>query len=290
MSRIGIYKNYSEGSAPSDLTALFGLLKTMIVDAGFNVITNTASRIEFMPAGTTPAADTGDDTPHWTLYLNGTTEIRAAALHGLAWDDAGVRTGSPATAIAASPQFWDPVDEAWYDSRLQIWAAADAREGWFWIVSMVWEADDSQEVYDVYQAVTAGTKARRLAADLTGDNMARYGLFTAAGTYLPAYARDNAGALAVPSLGWWSPLCANGNGVKRRAASGLAQLVAPCYPLVATPALTASLSGELESVMIATDGYAQHGDAIPGWRTYRADISPQKAPLALPAPATFATV
>ena len=290
MSRVGIYKNYSAGAAPSDLTALFGLVRQMIVDAGFNVLSNTATRIDFMPAGTTPAADTGDDIPHWTLWLDGTTAIKGNAIHGLAWDDAGVRTGAPATLVTASPQFWDPVDEAWYDSRLQIWAAADGREGWFWVVAMIWEPDESQEVYDTYQAVTVGTRARRLAADLAADNMARYGLFTAAGAWLPAFARDNAGALAVPSCGWWSPLCANGNGVKRRPSSGLAQLVAPVWPAVATSALTASLSGEIEGVMIATDGYAQHGSAVSGWRTYYSEISPQKAPLALLAPSTFTTV
>jgi hypothetical protein len=286
--RIGISKTYAGGTL-TNVTALFGLLKTMIVDAGFNVLANLSDRIEFMPAGATPAADTNDDTPHWTIYLNGTTEIKAAALHGLAWNDAGIRTGTPAIAVTANPQYWDPIDEVFYNSQLQIWAAASGREGWFWIGTRQWATDDSQETFDVYHAVTIGAKSRRMPSDMTSDNWARYGLLTAAGLYLPAFGRNNAGSVVAPTLGWWSPLCADGAGIKRHPASTLAQLAAPVYPKLGTSTLSAAVMGDIEDAMIATNGYTHLGTTIPGWVTFNSAIHTD-APLVLKAPASFTPV
>lgn len=286
MARVGISKTYAAG-ALTDVTALFGLIKQMIVDAGFNVITNTSTRIEFMPAGTTPAANSDDDTPHWTIHQIGTTQIVANALKGLAWDDANVKTGAQQALVQAPVQYNDGASNI--DSPLVLRAAADGREGWFWMAStqLAWDAVEEVEVL-TWHKVVAGTRSRRLSADNSSGTAARYGLFTHAGVFAPAYAINSGNASVAAALGWWSPVCADGNGSLKLAAT-IGAVAAPIYPRQVSGMATA-LYGELEDVLATTDSYAHLSTtALPGWITFTLDV-PAAADLAFRAPASFTPV
>lgn len=286
MARIGISKAYTAGTL-TDITALFGLVKQMIVDAGFNVITNTATRIEFMPAGTTPAANTDDDTPHFTIHQVGTDQIVANALYGLAWDDAGIKTGAQQIAIDTPIQYNDGVGDI--DSPLVLRAAADGREGWFWVASTqyAWNAVEELEML-AYHKVVVGTRSRRLSADSSAGMASRYGLFTNAGVFAPAYAKNADGASVAPTLGWWSPVCADGNGSMKLSAT-IGALAAPIYPKQASGMATA-LYGELDDVLATTDSYAHLSTtALPGWITFTLE-DPAAADMAFRAPAAFTPV
>lgn len=293
MAKIGITKSYVPG-ALTDVSALFAIIKTFIVDAGFYVITNTATRIEFMPAGTTPAGNTDDDTPHWTIYQTGTDQIHAAALYGLAWDDAGVRTGQPSVIVDTPVQYYNQIDEVWEDSAITFHAAADGREGWFWIASRDadWDAL-AEDTFDSYHTVVVGTRVNRLTADMTAGLAARYGLFDNGGIFAPPYVKDYTGAVltggTAASLGWWSPLTSNGNGVKRHSGSPLAQMAVPVYPELGNNALSPALFGQMQDVLVCTDGYTHLGTAIPGWRTYNSYFHTD-CPFALRDPGSFTSV
>lgn len=285
MARVGISKSYTAG-ALTDVTALFGLVKQLIVDAGFNIVTNIADRIEFTPAGTTPAANTSDDTPHFTIYLVGTDQIRARALYGLTWNDGGVKSGAEVTIVDTPIQYSDGTTT--YSSAFALRAAADGREGWFWFMGMqsVWDAIQEVEVASYHRAV-ACTPARRLPSDMSAGRATRYGVFSDAGMFAPAYALNASNAQVAASLGWWSPVCADGAGSAKLTAS-IGTLSAPIYPSQAANMATA-LFGELDCVMANTDGFANYGTAIPGWMTFAPELD--SAPdLAFKAPSAFTAV
>lgn len=291
MARVGISKTYLAGTL-TDVTALFGILKTFIVDAGFYVVTNTATHIEFMPAGTTPAANTDDDTPHFHLYQTGTTQIYATALYGLAWDDANIRASSPALVVQTPIQYYDG---GWLNADITFHAAADGRDGWFWIASMQTQWDPDNEIDEPgYHKVIIGTRSARLSADMTSGLAARYGIFdVSGGFFLPPYMKSRLNTVltngTAVSPGWWSPLTSNGNGFVRHTGSPLGQMVVPCYPEIGNNQISPCLFGQIEDVMIATDGYAHLGTTIPGWITYRSLLY-WDVPVALRSPGTFTPV
>ncbi len=287
MARVGISKSYTAG-ALTDVTALFAIIKQFVIDAGFYVVTNTSTRIEFMPAGTTPAANTDDDTPHWMIYQTGTDQIHAVALHGMAWDDAAIRTGQPSLIIDTPIQWWD--GSMWEAAACWIHAAADGREGWFWIGTRQDLNDDELiEIYPGYHAVVCGTRAARLAADMTAGLAARYGLVDNAGVFSPPYCKNRLGAVISPSLGWWSPLASNGNGMKRHTGSPLGQMSAPVWPEMANSQFSTAMFGQLQDVLVCTDGFAHLGTTIPGWVTYNSHFY-SDCPFALRAPPAFTSV
>lgn len=285
MARVGISKTYSAGTL-TDVTALFGLIKQMIVDSGFNVITNTATRIEFMPAGTTPTADTNDDTPHFTIYQVGTDQIAARALYGLAWDDAGVKSGNEILLVDTPIQYNDGVDDV--SSLLGLRAAADGREGWFWFVGIqeYWDADMDDIVLGYHKAV-AGVTVKRLPSDMSNGRATRYGMMNNSGVFAPAYMLNASNAQAAASLGWWSPVCADGNGSAKLTAS-IGTLSAPIYPKPIAGMATA-LFGEIGEVMANTDGFAMYGTTIPGWMTFGPGVVAMPD-LAFKAPESFTAV
>lgn len=277
MARVGFKKTFAAGTFDkAAVQALFLHLKTYVASAGFNVLLDTASGIDFIRMGS-PAGTANDDVPHWAFSFNDLRgEIKAYPVYGNDYLD--VNAYAPGRAIVNSALAGNPSPE------ITFWFAADGAAGWWWLHANQVDANSTTGVS--MRFASAGVTSRRYPSDTHQGLCARYGIRDYYGDWYPAYARDGTGAInASPWSGGWSPFgevwIFNG---KRHAGSPLPKMAVPQFPNRGG-GITACILGELNEILILTDGYAQEEVVVPGWVAMIGNDDLQH--YAVPAPDSF---
>jgi hypothetical protein len=279
MARIGFKKVYAPTTF--DKTAvetLFGHLKTYVIDAGFNVLLDIPTAVDFIRLGS-PAGTANDDVPHWAFeYVDQGSygEIRAYPVYGNDYLDE-----------AAYQHPYTIVNSAWVNNpspEMTFWFAADSVAGWWWLHGL--QADEFSATGVSMRFACAGATSRRYPSDTNQGLCARYGIWDAWGDWEPAYATDETGAIDVyPWTGTWSPFGEGWdfNG-KRHAGSPVPKMAVPQFPN-RDGGISACVLGEFNEILILTDGYAAEEIVVPGWIAMTGDENDQ--PYAVPAPTSF---
>jgi len=280
-NRVGFKRTYAAGSFDlAAVQALFADIKATLVAAGFQGILNTATAIDVLRMAV-PAGTRDDDLPHWAFVVNDLSPDGGITAHAVFATDYLDAAGYRSTA--------EIVNSAWLGksaTELRLWFACDGVAGWWWIVGLATNVA-SPSGYDLPIAA-AGTTSRRYASDGCKGLCARYGLWDAWGSWMPAYAMDPTGApVSGPGTGTWSPFGEGGaNTGQRHPGSTLPRMAVPQFPR-RDHGITACVLGEFNEILILTDGYALEEAPIPGWIAFVGNVDDQ--PFALPAPASFAT-
>lgn len=274
MARVGFKKTFAQGALDgAAIQTLFGHMQTYIANAGFNVILNTATAIDFIKAGHA-AGTANDDVPHWALDLQTApdTIITAHAVYGNDYLDVNARVNQVAfinSAYVTSPS-----------PGCTFWFAADGLEGWWWLHSSKVDTASSTGVSRLF--TVAGTTSRRYPSDTYQGLWARYGIWEPYGAWSPPYARLEDGSIdTAMSSGTWSPL---GDGAAtRHAGSPLPKMAVPQFPRRNYG--SACILGEFNEILSLTDGYAQEEVVVPGWIAMIGNQT--ELAFAVPAPASF---
>lgn len=279
MARVGFKKTWAAGAFDkAAVQTLFSHMKTYVTNAGFNVLLNTASGIDFIRMGS-PAGTANDDVPHWAFSFNDLTtdgEIRAYPVYGNDYLD--VNAYAPSYTIVNSGLAGSPPLE------ITVWFAADGAAGWWWLHAS--QVDTNSTTGVSMRFAYAGATSRRYPSDTHQGLCARYGIRSAGGDWYPAYAKGETGAINTsPWTGAWSPFGEGWsfNG-KRHAGSPIPKMAVPQFPN-RDGGITACILGEFNEVLILTDGYAQEEVVVPGWIAMTGNDNQQ--PYAVPAPDSF---
>ncbi len=276
MAWIGFKKTYAPGAFDNAaVLALFDLLKSTLVTAGFSVKLDTPTLLEVIQAGATTQTD---DTPHWAFEVMGdatSAAIQTHIVHGVDFNDPD----------AIYRQYFVCGGEIDAPETI-VWFAANGVTGGWWLYSI-----DRPEGYpdnngNRFKFCRAGATSRRYLADTHQGLCARYGMWDPYGDWEPAYARNVWGDIdTTPWTGTWSPLGEgwSNNGL-RHPASPLPKLALPQFPN-RDGGITACVLGELNEILALTDGYALEEVVAPGWIALITDQWSQ--PFAVPAPDSF---
>lgn len=280
MARVGFKKTFAQGTFDkAAVQALFTHIKTYVTNAGFNVLLDTASGIDFIRMGS-PAGAANDDVPHWAFSFQDQDpfgEISAYTVYGNDYLDANAYANRH--TIIHSAWVGNPSPE------ITIWFAADGAAGWWWIHGTEVNTGSSTGVSMRFAYV--GATSRRYPSDTHHGLCARYGIWSAMmGRWRPAYAKDETGEINMSAeTGLWSPFGEGWsfNG-KRHAGSPLPRMAVPQFPN-RDGDITACILGEFNEILILTDGYAQEEVVTPGWIAMIG--SEWQQPYAVPAPESF---
>lgn len=279
MARVGFKKTYPAGSFSSAaVQALFGLIKSYVSNAGFNVLINTADTIDFIRMGS-PAGTADDDVPHWAIKYGD------FGTYGVLWANAvyGADCNDPA-ALAYNRNI---LQSNWLSSppqELTIWFVADGVEGLWWLNGT--EVDAGSASGYSMRFAHAGVISRRYPSDYHQGLCARYGIWDAWGDWMPAYAKDELGITTANIwTGTWSPFGVGWtyNG-KRHPGSPMPKMAVPQFPNC-DGGVTARVLGEFNGILVLTDGYTLEEQVIPGWMAFIG--SQWDPPYAAPAPSHF---
>lgn len=275
MARVGFKKTFTSGTFSRQ--ALLDTIRPYIASAGFNILINDTTLIDFIRADGT-ADDANDDLPHWALSIedsyNNNIELCASAVYGAAYNDQDARTNR--TEITS---IWNLPDAPSFDVSVAF--AADGFSGWWWIHGIKQDAGSDPEL----TFFAAGVTSRRYPTDMHQGLCARYGIIDAWGSWLPAYARDEYGDInSTPFVNIWSPFGEGGsfNG-QRHPGSPMPRMAVPTFPNKGT-GITACIMGEFNELLTITDGYEHEEVVVPGWIAMSIVYS---QPYAVPAPASF---
>lgn len=280
MARVGFKKTFATGTFDkAGVQALFGHIKNTLVASGFQIILDTPDGIDVMPIGANPAVP-NDDTPHWALNLQDadtTAYIRGIPVFGANYLDGGALADNG--FIIVNPNW------RWQDQNAEItfWFAADGVAGWWWLHAISPDVNSSNGQTMSFSCAAVTT--RRYPADQHQGLSTRYGLWDPWGDFYPAYAMETDGTQnRWPWTGTWSPFGEGWdfNG-KRHPGSPLPKMAVPQFPNRDGGAVC--IYGEINEILILTDGYAQEEHVVPGWVAMTGDDWDQ--PYAVPAPASF---
>lgn len=279
MARIGFKKIYAaETFDKAAVETLFALLKTTVIDAGFNVLLDIPTAVDFIRMGS-PAGTAHDDIPHWAFeYVDQGSygEIRAYPVYGNHYLDEGTFT-----------HMYTAVSSGWVSNpspEMTFWFAADSVAGWWWLHGV--QADTNSATGVSMRFACAGTTSRRYPSDTQQGLCARYGVWDAWGDWEPAYAQTENGDIEIyPWTGTWSPFGEGWsfNG-KRHPGSPMPKMAVPQFPN-RDGGISACILGEFNEILVLTDGYASEEIVVPGWIAMTGDENDQ--PYAVPAPASF---
>lgn len=279
MARVGFKKTWPEGTFDNNaVRTLFIHMNTYVKNAGFNVLIDDPYNIDFIRMGA-PAGTADDDIQHWALSFSDQDPygvIRAHSVYGNDYIDANAYVNS--YTIVHSSWAGNPTPE------ITVWFAADGVAGWWWMHVNKVDTNSATGVSMLFTA--AGTTSRRYPSDMHKGVCARYGVRTALGDWNPAYAKDENGEINIqPWAGTWSPFGEGWsfNG-KRHAGSPMPKMAVPQFPN-RDGGISACILGELNEILILTDGYAQEEVVAPGWIAMIGDEWQQ--PYAVPAPDSF---
>lgn len=168
-------------------------------------------------------------------------------------------------------------------------AAGDPVQGWWWHM----QVDMSNPAAPAIDTLFSIVNARRYPADMYQGIAARFGsVHIASAIEAPAlsaaYRIKSATGLAEAPATYYITGPAGRHPLIRHATSPTARHISPIYmtPADATE-YTPAIMGELDSIMMATNGYTWGEQALPGWKVFG---SANQGYLALRAPDTFATV
>ncbi|MFO1369829.1 MAG: hypothetical protein U1F46_12600 [Marinagarivorans sp.] len=279
MARLGIKKTFAAGNfGDGAILDWFNQMKSTLLNAGFVLRLETADTFDVIQAGAA-AGPARDDVAHWAFrYENQGADgaILVYTVFGNHIEDPGAITRSH--YIVHSGFVGTPAPE------VTLWFAADGATGGWWIHGLQPDASSSTGV--THRIAFAGTTARRYAADTFEGLCARYGVWDPTGSWKPAYARNFDGSLNVfASTMTWSPF---GEGWaysgRRHPGSPLPKMAVPMFPSRAN-GVTACILGELNDIMVLTNGYASEETVMPGWIAMIGDDFAQ--PYAVPAPDAF---
>lgn len=278
MARLGFKKIYPPGSFnQAAVQELFSHIKTYASDAGFKLLLNTSTGIDLIQSGA-PAGTANDDVPHWAFrYQDSGSQgtIYAHTVFGNHYLDAGAYTHSNAI-----------VHSGWVNpaNALTVWFCVDGVAGWWWLHATRTESNSSTGM--AMSFAYAGTTSRRYPSDTHQGLCARYGIWDAWSDWSPAYAKTTSGTINTnPWMTTWSPFGEGSefNG-KRHTGSPLPRMAVPQFPS-RNGDISACVLGELNEILILTDGYAAEEIVVPGWVAMIGDDNDQ--PYAVPAPASF---
>lgn len=281
MARIGFKKIYAAGTFDNAaVETLFALLKTTVIDAGFNVLLDTVDGIDFIRMGS-PAGTANDDIPHWAFeYIDqgSSGEIRAYSVYGNHYLDGGALT-----------PMYTAVNSGWVGSpspEMTLWFAADGAAGWWWLYCV--QADAASATGVLRRFACAGTTSRRYPSDTHQGLCARYGVWNAWGEWKPAYVRNESGVINTSQVtGTWSPFGEGwGFNGRRHPGSPMPKMAVPQFPN-RDGGISACILGEFNEILVLTDGYASEEIVVPGWIAMTGHENDQ--PYAVPAPAAFTT-
>lgn len=216
-----------------------------------------------------------DDSPCWQIYEdNGSVTLRCNTCPQTNPDEANnTCTPTSVTLDTSSPT--------------TLYAAGDPAQGWWWHLA----ADMSTPAAPSVMMFFAIVNARRYPADTRQGIGARFGSIYSSYASSPELQMPYREAYGLPTV---QPALHDITGpagrhpLTRHAASPLGKCISPIFP---TPPSGGNYSpailGELDSVMMATDGYTWGELAQPGWRVFGDN---NLGNLALRAPDTFTTV
>ena len=275
-NRVGFKKTYPSGTFDrSAVEALYAHLRNYVVDAGFNVLFEIPTAVDFIRMGS-PAGTANDDVPHWAFeYVDqgGYGEIRAYAVYGNHYLDA-----------TAYKNDYIIVNSGWVNEEVTVWFACDGVAGWWWLHAT--QVDTNSVTGVSMRFAVAGTTSRRYPSDMHQGICSRYGIWDAWGDWEPAYSITEEGILELqPWTGTWSPFGEGWtfNG-KRHPGSPLPKMAVPQFPN-RDGGIGACILGEFNEILILSDGYAQEEIVVPGWVAMTGDGGDQ--PYAVPAPEQF---
>jgi len=254
----GITKNYAaSGLDATALAAFLAKFKLRLEWDGARILKNDADDFHWA-AAFAQMGDQTDDTPCWGFSGSAATAVSAFAYTGR--NDGSVVEKTETFAIMMPTTV-----------VTNVYAAADTRLGWWWMAALNEEAG-------FVLTLAAGVSSRRYPADTHTGLVARYGIVNLCyGPPWPCMAVPYAANASTAERGTnakltvFSPL--GYRSAKRPAGSTLPRMVAPIYPAtghsyddytVHAPAVM----GELDAMMLATDGYAWAEVAQPGWRVF----------------------
>lgn len=274
MARVGFKKTYAANAIDNAaITALFDTIKTYIVNAGFTIIENSATVLDFLPAGHA-AGVINDDVAHWAFEFTndyGVAQINAHGVYG------------PSFADVSSRKQWTDLADAGLvgPPATTLWFAADALEGWWWTASQQEDSYSSTGVSMRFNHIGAST--RRYPSDNFQGLCARYGIWGYQNSWQPPYCLNELGEINQPYFTTWSAL-GQGGQTKRHPGSPMAKMAAPIFP-GRKSGITLCIPGEFKEVMMITDGYAHGQTVIPGWMAITG--GDYDVPYAVPSPDTF---
>jgi len=279
MARVGFKTTLpSSNLDKAAVLSLFNKIKTLVIDAGFTILLDTANAVDFIRMGS-PAGTANDDVPHWAFeYVDRGTESDL-----LFYPVYGNNYLDPA-AYAHSLMV---TSSGWYSSiasELTIWFAADGAAGWWWLHSTKVNVDSPTGVSMDFGY--AGVTSRRYPSDTYQGLCARYGIWNVQGSWESAYVTDPSGSVnAHAYAATWSPLGLgwSHHGVSHPG-SPLPRMAVPQFP-ARSGGDTACILGEFNEILILTDGYTAEEIVVPGWIAMIGDNYQQ--PYAVPAPASF---
>lgn len=275
MARVGFKKTWAAGTFDkAAVQALFAHLKTYVTNAGFNVLLDTSVGIDFIRMGS-PAGTADDDIPHWAFSFqdqdpNG--EIVAYPVYGNNYLDAGAYSAS---VICVNSSLISA-------GEVSLWFAADGAAGWWWMHVIV---NDGNTVLVPFGC--AGTTSRRYPSDMNNGLCARYGVRDVFGSWYLPFAKLVDGTISAgQQTDTWSPLgIGSAFTGKRHTGSSLPRMAVPVFPSRISGSSTACILGELNEILMLTDGYAQEEVVVPGWIAMTGGNS--DIPYAVPAPESF---
>ena len=275
-NRVGFKKTYPSGTFDrAAVEALYAHLRNYVVDAGFNVLFEIPTAVDFIRMGS-PAGTANDDVPHWAFeYVDqgGYGAIRAYAVYGNHYLDA-----------TAYKNDYIIVNSGWVNEEVTVWFACDGVAGWWWLHAT--QVDTNSVTGVSMRFAVAGTTSRRYPSDMHQGICSRYGIWDAWGDWEPAYSITEEGILELqPWTGTWSPFGEGWtfNG-KRHPGSPLPKMAVPQFPN-RDGGIGACILGEFNEILILSDGYAQEEIVVPGWVAMTGDGGDQ--PYAVPAPEQF---
>lgn len=280
MARVGFKKTFAQGTFDkAGVQTLFGHIRDTLIAAGFQIILDTEDAIDVMPMGANPAV-ANDDVPHWAILYQDvgyTAHIGAVPVFGANHLDKDALANNGITIL--DPGWRGPNQEA----EITFWFAADGVAGWWWLHAISPDANSSNG--QTANFACAGITTRRYPADQYQGLSTRYGLWDPWGSFYPAYAVNTDGTLNhSPWTGTWSPF---GEGwsfnAKRHPGSPLPRMAVPQFPN--RDGNGACIYGELNEILVITDGYAQEEQVLPGWVAMTGDDDDQ--PYAVLAPDSF---
>ena len=238
----------ANGTQAAQVQALFVALQNAVTDAGFAVLSTSATHIDIMQAGLI-GADTGDDAPHWAIEMVGTQSIAVHAVHGVAWDDANAKVTY--NQIISGTDFPDTTPD------LLVRFYCDSTTGMLWFY-----ATNTSTL--AHKTATVCCRLRRYPGDTTQGILPRYGMLFPTGSdrgFKAPYATTvDASQSADARFDLWSVLMSsNMSSPRRHAASPMPAMAAPLFlhdnnwlPAAAS----ACLPGELEQVQLLTSSAA----------------------------------
>lgn len=279
MARLGFKKTYPAGAFnKAAVESLFGNMKTYVTNAGFNVLLDTPTTVDFIRAGF-PAGMANDDVAHWGFeYLDEGLQgsIRTCAVYGAHFQD--VQAYAHWNNLVSSGWYGDPPPE------ITVWFCVDSAAGWWWLHGTRTDTNSTTGMRIAFCCV--GATSRRYPSDMHQGLGTRYGLWDTWGDWEQAYCLDETGVINTnPWTGTWSPFGEGwtNNGI-RHPASPMPKMAVPQFPN-RDGGSTACILGEFNEILILTDGYASEEMVVPGWIAMVGSENDQ--PYAVPAPVSF---